>query len=132
MVSRASRARPRNFLYDFLVELLDFVEFRLGDIGDLVDRGQSFLHQDDRDFLVDIELGHEIFHQLARFAFGFLFGRGFVHDIQGPAGQLAGQLDILPTATDRLRQLLFRHRDIHRIGFLVDHDRSHLGRVTSR
>ena len=50
------------------------------------------------------------------------------HDVELPAGQLAGQAHVLAAAADRLRQLVLGDRDVHRVLFFVDDDRLHFGR----
>ena len=55
-------------------------------------------------------------------------GVGLGHHVQVPAGELAGEADVLAAAADGLRQLVLGHRDIHAVRVLVDDDGQHFGR----
>ena len=116
------------FLDDVLVELFDAAQLRRRHIGDFLDGRETFLHQDLRHVLVHIQLLLEQVDQLLRLAFALGFGGLLRHHVQFPAGQLAGETDVLAAAADGLRQLFFRHRDVHGVRVLVDDDGHHFRR----
>ena len=89
---------------------------------------EAFLQEDERDFLVDVELVHEQAEELARLHLVLLVGLLLGHDVDLPLRELTGQAHVLTAAADGLRQLLLVDRHIHRPRFLVDDDRDHLGR----
>src|SRR5262245_44226295 len=92
-------ARSRAQLVDDLGrELLDARELASRNVGDLLERGETLLHQDVRDVLVDVELFHEVLDERARFLVALLLGGGLRHDVQLPAGELACEADVLPAA----------------------------------
>ena len=45
------------------------------------------------------------------------------HDVERPAGELAREPHVLTAATDRLREVVLRDCDVHRVRVFVDHDR---------
>lgn len=55
---------------------------------------------------------------------GLLFG----HHVEGPAGQLTGQADVLSVAADGLGQVVLSNRDFHGVAVFVHDDRRHFRR----
>src|SRR3569623_374578 len=88
---------------DILVELLDADELLHRHVGNLLDAGEAFLHQHVRHILVDVELLHEAVSERHGLGFTLGFGLGFTHDVELPAGELAGKAHVLTAAADGLR-----------------------------
>src|SRR4029077_9747215 len=64
----------------------------------------------------------------ARFLLAALALLGLGHDVDFPAGELRGELDVLATATDRQAQLIVRHDDLGLVLLLVHQNLADLGR----
>src|SRR4029077_17678666 len=64
----------------------------------------------------------------ARFLLAALALLGLGHDVDFPAGELRGELDVLATATDRQAQLIVRHDDLGLVLLLVHQHLADLGR----
>src|SRR5688572_2380891 len=114
-------------LDDLRRELLDACELARRNVRDLLERREAFLNEDVGHVLVDVELLHEVLDERACFLVALLLGRGFRHDVELPAGQLAREANVLPASADGLRQLLLVDGEIHRVRVLVDDDRQHFG-----
>ena len=110
------------------VELVDREHLRLGYVRNFLDAGEAFLQEDERDFLVDVELVHEQAEKLACLHLVLLVRLLLGHDVDLPLRELTGQAHVLTATADGLRQLLLVDRHVHRPRFLVDDDRDHLGR----
>src|SRR4051812_2896428 len=96
--------------------------------GDFLDRGEAFRHQQVGDHVVDVQsVDEELRAGLELFgpALG-LFVLG--HDVDVPAGELAGEPDVLTAAADRQTQLVIGDDDFNALAFLVHHDLGDLGR----
>src|SRR6056297_1040886 len=115
-------------LDDVFIELLDRHELGGRHVGDLFHRGEAFLHQDHRDFLVHVQLRLEVLDQCTGLGFALLFRLAGRHDVELPAAQLAGEPDILAAPADGLRELFLLDGHVHAVGFLVHHDGDHLRR----
>jgi hypothetical protein len=120
--SEAIAGTIAQFIHSVFVESFDFQHFGDGYISDFFKRGKTFLRKNVGNFLVDIEFFHEqtANHRSLR---GCLIGRLFSgHDVDLPACQLAGQTNVLTTATNRNRQVFFVDHNIHRMLVFVHHD----------
>ena len=115
-------------VHGVLVELLDLQHLVDRNIGDLLQRVESFLHQDVGHLLVHVELLHEQRLDRGGFLFVLLLGLFLGHDVELPAGHLARQPHVLPAAADRLRQVLLVHDDVHAVPVFVDDDAADFGR----
>ena len=71
---------------------------------------------------------HEQLDQRLRLGLALGLGVRFGHDVEFPAGELAGEADVLAAAADGLRQLVLGDRDVHGVRVFVDDDRLHFRR----
>ena len=89
---------------------------------------KTFGDQQAGDDVVDIECLDEQAAAAAELFLPALALLGLGQDVDVPAGQLAGETDVLAAAANGQRQLLVGHDNLHAAGFLVDHHLRHLGR----
>jgi hypothetical protein len=101
-------------------------------IGNLFHRREAFGRQKLADHFIDIERVDE---QIGSFGELFLATVGFFilgHDVDVPAGQLRGQPNILPAATDRKGQLVFRHDNFNTPRVFIEHNFGNFSRLQAR
>ena len=113
---------------DFLVETFNGEDFVKRHIGDLFQRGKTFLDEHFGKFLINIHRFGEQFNEGAGFLLLLDGGVLEAHHVDGPAGQLAGKPYVLAVAPDGLGEVLFLHRDVHGVAFFVNNDRGHFRR----
>src|SRR5690606_21173999 len=113
---------------DVLVEAVDAEHLLHRNVSNFLETGEAFLDQYLGQLLVDPQLVDEVLDDVA--GLGLLLGLdvGLAHHVQGPAGQLAGQANVLTATADGLRQVVLADRDVHGMGILVNDDRHHFGR----
>ena len=110
-----------------IIESFDFGDFADIDISDFFKTGEAFRHKQLRQRFVDIEFLLEQVRPLDEFALALFAGVGFGEDVDGLAGQLTGEADVLPPPTNGKRQLIIGHDNFDAILFLVDHDAADIG-----
>src|SRR6185312_8183184 len=113
-----------NLLGRVVVEALDRGDLRGLHVGDVLDGGEALGHQQLSDHLVDVQRFLEELGAFAELALAPLAILALGDDVDLPAGQLAGETDVLAAPADRQRQLLVGHHHLHAAGLLVHH---HLG-----
>ncbi|EAT08299.1 hypothetical protein SKA58_13223 [Sphingomonas sp. SKA58] len=104
-----------------LVKALDSGQFLDGDISDLFQLAKAFGHQQLRERFIDVQLVLEHFGTGDEFLLALLGRVSLGHDVDGLAGQLAGEADILAAATNGKRELIVGNDDLDAFFFLIDH-----------
>src|SRR6266851_4920483 len=113
---------------DLLVEALDAGQVFDRGLGDVLDGAITFGHQQMGDDVVDIKRGLEQLGALAGFLLAALALLGLGHDVDFPAGELGGELDVLAAAADGEAQLIVGHDDLGLVLLLVHQHLADLGR----
>ena len=100
-----------------------FGQFFIGRILELFQRGESGAHE-----AVHGDFGHtgDLLEPAAD-GVGFVVA-GFSENIDFPAKQLGGELDVLPLAADGAGELIVRHGDFEEVFGLIDHNAGNHGR----
>src|SRR5260370_15780322 len=112
---------------DLLVEALDAGQVLDRGFGDVLDRAVTFGHQEMGDHVVDIKRGLEQLGVFARFLLAALALLGLGHDVDFPAGELRGKLDVLAAAADGEAQLVVGHDHLGLVLLLVHQHLADLG-----
>src|SRR6478672_789332 len=107
-----------------LVKAFDVRDFVRFDEGQILDRGESFGDQQLGDDLIHVQGFLEQGGALAELALAALGVLALGDDVDLPAGQLAGEADVLAAAADGQRQLLVRHHHFNAVSLFVE---DHLG-----
>ncbi len=123
-------ARPSlKLLGRVVVDAVDHSEFVQLDVGDLFEIAEALRNQQLRKEFVKVERVHEQLRPLLELCLttgAFLL---LGHDIDVEPGELARESHVLAAAPDRQTQLVLRDHDFNTLGFLVQHDLCHLGRL---
>ena len=110
-----------------IIESFDFSDLADIDIGNFFEAGEAFGDQQLRQRFVDIEFLLEQVRPLDEFALALFAGVGFGENVDGLAGQLTGEADVLATTTNGKRQLIIGHHDFDAVFLFVDHDAADVG-----
>lgn len=96
--------------------------------GNFLDRGETFGNQQVGDHVVDVESVDEELRAGLEFLGPALGLFVLSHDVDVPAGKLAGEPDVLTAAADRQTQLVIGNHDFNALALFVHHDLGDLGR----
>ena len=127
-MSRIVAGAGLELLGGVLVEALDGGDLVGVDIGDVLDGGEAFGDQQLGDDLVDVQGFLEQRGALGELALAPLALLAFGHDVDLPAGQLAGEAHVLAAPADGQRQLLVGHHHLDPLVLLVHHHLGDFGR----